>query len=304
MGRRVRAVLHQERMISNAATAAAAADTANLELQAKAAAASVQLEASLASFNAAEAQKKGGLLGVLQNLGEKTKNSLLNPAVAIKDVGDKARAGLSGDVDKRALLRQHHEELIHPLQSTAQTSMTATQLLSSNNPDEVQQGLELRAIADGQAFRNAKTGAAVGIAFVAASALTSVSAPAAEAGSTAAGTSGGFSIGGTTGKLVGSAGIDALRQQRAKTEEATGGLADTSNANGDGMDPATRAHFNDYISNAAQNFFKTGGAATAGTGAAATSCASLGNGDPTLFVIGCVLLGVALVWRVYDHVYH
>lgn len=273
MGKRVRAALHAARVAAETPTASAEDKQYFTNL--------------MDSFNAAEQTKTKGFF---RRLGAKTKNSILNPKILIKDVGDTARAGLKGGVDKRALLRGHHEKTIHPFQTTAQNLVKSERMLRSGDPAEVAAGVELKAIADRRSLRNAKTGAAVGVAFIGASAAIGGS------GTVAGGSvTGGQTVGQVAGKLVGTYGARAVAASRAKKEELTGGLADTAIENGDGMDPATRANYNDYMSNAAKKFFGMGGATATGGGAA--SCAAAGGGDPWLFCIGFALFAVSLFVR-------
>lgn len=162
MGRRVRAALQQFRINAESAEAIAAKNRSDAEAQQRAQAARNVLNANLDSFNVAEEQKKRGLSRVVA----RAKNSILNPKIAIKDVGDTARAGLKGSTqDKRANLRAHHEKTIHPLQATAQNITTAERLKSSSNPDEVARGVALRAEADKRSMKRGIQGATVGLAF-------------------------------------------------------------------------------------------------------------------------------------------
>lgn len=108
-----------------------------------------------------------GLKNALKRLNKKAHNSILNPKIGIKDVGDTARTGLKGNfTDKRANFRAHHEKTIHPFQTTAQTIITAERLKSSNDPVEVQRGIDLRAIADTRSKKAGMKGIGVGLAIV------------------------------------------------------------------------------------------------------------------------------------------
>lgn len=269
MGKRVRAALHAMRVAAEAPGATEATKQI--------------FDANMASFYAAEQTKRRGFFN---RLAYKTKNSILNPSVAYKDVGDTLRAGLKGGTDKRALLRGQHEKLIHPFQSTAQTLVTSERMVRSDDPAVVAQGIELKRIADAKSLRNAKTGAAVGIAFVGASALGSGS---------AAGSAGGQSAGQTLGKYLGTTGAKLVAEATQKKESQTG-LADTAKSNGDGMDPTTRANYNAFVSRAAERFFGAGGAVA--TGGGATTCGAAGHGDPWLFCLGAALVIISIVLRI------
>lgn len=101
-----------------------------------------------------------------KGLGARIKNSILNPKVAIKDVGDTARAGLKGNTaDKRANLRANFQKTVHPLQATAQNITYAEKLKRSESPEEVRAGVALRARADERSMLSGVRGATVGVAF-------------------------------------------------------------------------------------------------------------------------------------------
>lgn len=218
----------------------------------------------------------------------KTKNSILNPKISSKYVGDSARAGLKGNTaDKRANLRAQHERVFKPFGDTAQKITTSDRMVRSGDPNVVAGGRVLRADADKASLKSGKQGIAVAAVVVAGYALGASSAS--------------FSLpkASTMGKFIGTQGIAAMNDKNKKKEAATGGLADTSDGNGDGMDPITSRRYQDYMSDAAGKFFNTGGAAAAGGGA--SSCGMTGGGEPWLFVLGVSLFVVGLVWRAYGN---
>lgn len=239
-------------------------------------------EAMVNAYNAKESTKKHGFakFGPKEMLA-KTKNSILNPKIAAKYIGDSARAGLKGSTaDKRANLRGQHERLFKPFGNTAQNLTTADRMVRSGDPTIVIAGRNLQAEANKSSLKSGKRGIAVAAVVVAGYAFGGVS-----------------GAGSTMGKTIGTAGIQKLTAANKKKENATGGLSDTSDGNGDGMDPMTGARYREYMSDSAAKFFKTGAAAA--TGAGATSCGMAMNGEPWLFAIGLILFSIGVVWRVY-----
>ena len=239
----------------------------------------------LNSYYAKEATKKHGLKKFgPKEVFSRAKNSVLNPKIAAKYVGDSARAGLKGSTaDKRANLRGQFERVFKPFGNTAQNLTTADKMIRSGDPNVVARGRVLKAEADKSSLASGKRSLAVAAVVVGGYALggTSASLPSAT----------------TLGKTVGAEGVRRLTAGNRKKEAATGGLADTSDGNGDGMDPMTRARYQDYMSDAAQKFFGGAGATTAGAGA--TSCGMTGDGEPWVFVVGMALVAASLIWRIY-----
>lgn len=277
MGKRVKKAL------ANFAAQAATGDPAAV----------AQYAAERSAYNRAQSTKLHGFQKLKpKHVAALTKNSILNPKILVKDVGDTARAGLHGSFQqKRANLRAHHEKTIHPFNNISQDIVRSDSLKNSHNPAEVSQGVLLRESADIRSMRNGKIGAAVGVAFLGASALGG------------SGASAGTGIGGSgvsyttaTKYVVGAAEFVAKRRA---TEKQTG-LTDTSNSNGDGYSVYNGAPNRGGPSQWADAFFSGLGPAAAGGGAA--SCGMTGHGAPLIFCIGLGLFSVGLIYRWVRHV--
>ena len=118
-------------------------------------------QATMASYNAKRATKKGGLFGhMLTKYNPKNlKNSIMNPKNLIQDIGTTFKEGLHGSFkDKRANLRAHHNKMLHPFDSSSQDVITS-------DPAVVARGVALRKAVDKASYRSSKSGAISGILF-------------------------------------------------------------------------------------------------------------------------------------------
>ena len=237
-----------KRALANFATAAASGNPAAV----------AQYQANLESYNVAQARKKGGFFGHLASKYDprNLKNTIMNPKVGIQDFKITARAGFAGNLkDKRAALRAHHATSIHPFDSSAQNIVASRKMARSHDPNVVAQGLALRSAVDTQTMRDGKTGAAVGITFLAAGALAGSSVDAETAVRTV-----GQAVTPSTSTLIKAAGSVAMKEvqkSRAESQKASNGIADTSTPNGTGYEPGSRYSDRSVISQGAHDFFAT-----------------------------------------------
>ena len=178
----------------------------------------------------------------------------MNPKVGVADFKATAKAGFSGNLkSKRAALRAHHATSIHPFDSSAQNIVKARQMARSGNPNVVAEGLVLRSAVDKQTMKDGRTGAAVGLAFLAGSAVGGSSVDAETAVRTV-----GQAVTPSSSTLIKAAGTAAMKkvqESRLKSQAASNGIADTSTPNGIGYEPATRYSDRSVISQGAADFF-------------------------------------------------
>ena len=125
-------------------------------------------QAQMASYNAKQATKKGGLFGhMLTKYNPKNlKNSIMNPKNLIQDIGTTFKEGLHGSFkDKRANLRAHHNKMLHPFDSSSQDVITSDKMKRSSDPAVVARGVALRKAVDKASYRSSKSGAISGILY-------------------------------------------------------------------------------------------------------------------------------------------
>ena len=261
----------------------------------------------MSNFAAAEAKKKHGFARLAQNAkaGLNPKTSIFNPINAARDIASKAKAGLSsgsggygsGLDGKRALLRAHHQETIHPTSATANKLRTSEAMLRKDPQNSV--AIQNLADASQKTKTQGKVGIAVATVFVAGGSGFTGSGVASAGSTTIGGT-------GVTVNQATSVGIAAYKRAAAQKTAAETGLTDTARINllpndGTALPVDTRPSLSDYAS----AFFRGTAPAAGVTAGAASSCgmASVPGSDGISFIVlvgaGCLLFALSFAWRVY-----